>query len=184
MDLAKGKEREMRGVVAGFLPPPKTCLPLPSTPDDGENIAFDVDLFAQRGLVAKERLGGVAAQDHDVGPPPGLFRGEKSPFGHVEVVDLRLVFRIALEHRVLDLVAPVFDGKTAQAAGRRTVLQRRIDGDDVRQHPSSPWRRHMSVVFWPASPGWAGRRRWESERPSTRSFPATAAAHRRCLSVH
>src|SRR5580658_2543066 len=59
---------------------------------------------------------------------------EKASLGEVDVVDVWLIFRLAIQGGVLYLMAPVLDGEAALRAGRRTILLRGVDRDDVGQH--------------------------------------------------
>ena len=58
---------------------------------------------------------------------------EKASLGELDVVDVRLILRLAIQGGVLYLVAPVLDGETALRAARRAVLLRCVDRDDVGQ---------------------------------------------------
>ena len=47
MKLAEGEEREMGGVVVGVLAAAEDLLLLGEHADDGEDVAFDLDFFAE-----------------------------------------------------------------------------------------------------------------------------------------
>ena len=123
----------MCGVVVGVFAAAEDLLLLGEHADDREDIAFDLHLLADGGVLAEELFGGVVAEDDDVGAALLFFVGEEAALVEDHVIDHGLLLGVAFEHGVGELVALVLDGEAAEVAGGRAVLLRGIDSKDMRQ---------------------------------------------------
>ena len=103
----------MGGVIVRILAPAEDLLLGREDAHHGEQITVDLDLLAYGRVVAKKFLGRVRAQNHHVGRALRLLRGEEASLGEVEVVDIRLILRLAMQDGVLNLMASVLDRETA-----------------------------------------------------------------------
>ena len=109
MDLAESKERKVgRSCRWDSLPPPKDLLLLGKHADHSENIAFNLDFFAQSGiLLAEELLRGVVTEYDHVGATLLFLRSEESALVQIDVVHHRLLLGVAFKHGVGESLWPL-----------------------------------------------------------------------------
>ena len=81
MNLVKGQRGKMGGVIVRILAPAKDLFLGCENAHHGEHVTVDLHFLAHRGVVAKEFLGRVRAQNHHVGRALRLLRGKVASLG-------------------------------------------------------------------------------------------------------
>ena len=136
MELVEGSDREVGDVVLGVLASAEGLLLLAGDSDHGEEHTADFNLAAKGIVHAEEFVGRVVAKHGDVGRTFLIAVGEEAARGEIEVMDVLVGCRHALEGRALHLAAVALDGGRADSSssvGVIGILQRGRDGNHMRQ---------------------------------------------------
>jgi hypothetical protein len=158
MDLREGLEREIHCVVLCIAAAAEGLGLDIEDADDGKDVAFHIDVLADGGLVGEEVLGGVVAEDGDIGAALFLSIGPHAAFEEFEVLDFFELRGVAIEDGVGNLVGSGANGDAAEAGLKILIGQ----VQDRRQRTWGRLRMAMPssrVSFLRLSSSVVGRRR-------------------------
>src|SRR5215469_2845785 len=133
MQLAKDLQRHAHNVVVWVLATSKDGLLRIHNTDDGEHLAFDIDLFAECATLRKKFVGSVGPKDANRQVMFVVNRGEPAAFAHGQVHDIACRSHVAFQNGVANVAPLVAHGVSAYAKLWALVAQPRRNSLNVRQ---------------------------------------------------